>query len=76
MDNLSTLTLQVRSGNYNDNSMITADSIYNIDFSKYIILQINIWGDTEFTLDFGKSKRYLYAIKWKKYIISSAFRWN
>lgn len=39
--------------------MITADSIYNIDFSKYIILQINIWGDTEFTLDFGKLKKNL-----------------
>ena len=57
LDNLSTLTLHVRSGNYNDNSMITADSIYNIDFSKYRIVQINFWGDTEFTVDFTKIKK-------------------
>ena len=56
LDNLSTLTLQVRSGNYNDNNMITADSIYSIDFSKYRMVQINFWGDTEFTVDFTKLK--------------------
>ena len=37
--------------------MITADSIYNIDFSKYRIVQINFWGDTEFTVDFTKIKK-------------------
>lgn len=36
--------------------MITADSIYSIDFSKYRMVQINFWGDAEFTVDFTKLK--------------------